>query len=69
MEINEREEFEKWFFETFGEPSMGIFWSEEMECYTTTDQLLISDMDFANDLYDAWKARANLGDKLKGIRL
>lgn len=33
----------------------GIFWSDEMECYTTTEREMLPDMDRLNELFDIWK--------------
>lgn len=48
-----REEFEDRFHSL---PMVGVFWNDEAKHYTTKDALLIPDMDFCNDMFDAFKA-------------
>jgi len=56
----EREDFEEY------EPMpSGVFWSDEMQCYTTKSIQWIDSSDRVNELFDCWKARARATNRIE----
>ena len=51
---------ERELFEEYQEIPEGVCWLDERGCYATKDSLLIPDMDYINDLFDCWQARAKV---------